>query len=73
MNSRGVRCLGQHAALLKTHQTGAGMGGTLPVHVELPLNKGHGGEVHMYEMETVFNGDTPSGHAKWVPWLGSGG
>ena len=46
--------------LPNTHRIEAGVGGTLSLYVE-----------NMTDTKIVFNGDTASGRAQWVPWLRS--
>ena len=46
--------------LPNTHRIEAGVGGTLSLYVD-----------NMTDTKIVFNGDTASGRAQWVPWLRS--
>ena len=46
--------------LPNTHRIEAGVGGTLSLYVD-----------KMTDTKIVFNGDTASGRAQWVPWLRS--
>ena len=50
----------QRNALPNTHRNETGVGGTLSLYVD-----------KMTDTKIVFNGDTASGRAQWVPWLRS--
>ena len=48
------------SSLPNTHRNETGVGGTLSLYV-----------AEMTDTKIVFNGDTASGRAQWVPWLRS--